>query len=853
MPIGRDANLPDLPDLPVVEALDALRSALQTQRRAVLIAPPGAGKTTVVPLALLDEPWLEDQRIVMLEPRRLATRGAARRMASTTRTDVGGLIGYQTRDERHLGKTTRIEVVTEGILTRRLQNDPELPGVGLVIFDEVHERNLTTDVGLALALDVASTIRPDLRLLAMSATPDVDGLTTLLDAPVVESLGRMFDVEMHWLPRAPTGGQHRGGKRPGGRPRGGPAARAGGGRDRIEPAVVEAVVQALRDQPGDALVFLPGIGEIRRTESLLADVVGPEVDVHPLAGTLSVADQDRALAPSPPGRRRVVLSTDIAETSLTVDGIRIVVDAGLAREPRFDARTGMTRLTTVSTSRASAEQRAGRAGRTEPGAAYRLWSKIEHGTRTRHRSPEIAQADLAGFALELAAWGGGDDLRFIDEPPAGPLAQARALLSELHALDDAGALTPLGRTMLGLPVHPRLARMIAVDRSSLACVVATLIDERDIFRGRPDDLPADLSLRIAAVSGARGHDAADRGAVHRLRDRAADVARRAGVRFDLDSVDHDRSGAVLLLGFPDRLAARRRPGQYLLRSGSGAWLPDDDPLADEEFIVAADLDGRRDRARIRLAAAVDADSVIAEFGADIVEQRTIRWNPDRDDLVETVERRLGSIRLGQHVGRPEPSEETTRALMAYVASTKLEALRWSPGARSLRDRVDFLHRTLGEAWPDWSVSRLTATLDEWLAPYLPGAVGREDLERLDLVTVLRSQLPWPQGADLDELAPAVLELPNGRTTPIDYAGEQPDASVRVQDVFGVKVHPTAGGTPIRLHLLSPASRPIQVTADLPGFWAGSWSEVRKEMTGRYPKHQWPTDPANAAPKRTKDR
>ena len=846
MPTG-PPDRPALPDLPVVEAIPAVRTALAEHRRAVLVAPPGAGKTTVIPLALLDEPWLAGQRIVMLEPRRLATRAAARRMADTTRTSVGSLLGYQTRDERHIGADTRIEVVTEGVLTRRLQNDPELPGVGLVIFDEVHERNLTTDLGLALALDVASTIRPDLRLLAMSATPDVEGLTALLDAPVVESEGRMFDIEMHWMPRSPTG-TGRGGGRRGGRPQR-PGPRGG---NRIEPDVVAAIQRALREQTGDLLVFLPGIGEIRRTESLLRGNVGADVDVFPLAGALSLAEQDAALAPSRSGRRRVVLSTDIAETSLTVDGVRVVVDSGLAREPRFDARSAMTRLTTVATSRASAEQRAGRAGRTEPGAAYRLWSKIEHGTRSKHRSPEIAQADLAGFALELAAWG-GDDLRFIDAPPAGALAQARELLAGLHAIDDDGSITPLGRRMLGLPVHPRLARMVAVDQSSLACVVATLVEERDIFRGRPDDLPADLTLRIGALTGRRGHDAADRGAVHRLRDRAADLARRARIGFDLDAVDADRAGAVLLLGYPDRLAARRRPGQFQLRSGAAAWLPEDDPLAEEEFVVAADLDGRRERARIRLAATVDADAVIAEFGADIVERRTLEWNTDRNDLVETVERRLGSIQLGRRVGRPDPGGETTAALMNRVRATQLDVLRWSAAATSLRDRVTFLHRTVGEAWPDWSTERLVETVDEWLAPYLPGATGRTDLDRLDVAMVLRSQLPWPQGADLDEVAPAALALPSGREVPIDYAGDQPDAFVRVQDLFGVTEHPAAGNTPIRLHLLSPADRPIQVTADLPGFWAGSWAEVKKDMAGRYPKHQWPDDPATADPKRMKDR
>lgn len=829
------AERPGLPDLPIVDVLPELRAHLRDSGRAVLVAPPGTGKTTVVPLALLDEPWLAEQAILMLEPRRLATRAAARRMASTTGTEVGGLVGYQTRDERHIGPTTRVQVVTEGILTRRLQRAPELPGVGAVIFDEVHERNLPTDLGLALALDVAESIRPDLRLLAMSATPDIEGLTRLLDAPVAESVGRTHDVELNWLPIE--------------RPRG-----KGRGYPRVEPAVVAAVLRSLGEQTGDVLVFLPGIGEIRRTEAQLRDVVGPDVDVFPLAGALSLAEQDAALAPAGPWRRRVVLSTDIAETSLTVDGVRVVIDAGLAREPRFDARTGMTRLTTVATSRASAEQRAGRAGRTEPGAAYRLWSKLEHGTRARHRSPEILQSDLAGLALELAAWGGGDQLAFIDAPPSGALRQATELLVDLYATDpDDGSVTPLGQKMLGLPVHPRLARMIAVDGSALACVIAALVDERDIFRGRPDDLPADLALRVSTVTGAAGYDMADRGAVHRLRDRARDLARRARIDFDLDSVDSDRTGAVLLLAYPDRIAASRRRGQFQLRSGTGAWLPDDDPLAAEAFVVAADLDGRRDRARIRLAAAVDADEVIAGFGPQIVEHRTIAWDADRNDLVASVERRLGAIRLGRQAEPPEPGPDTTDALLARVRLTKLEELRWTPAARSLRARVEFLHRAVGAPWPDWSTANLLATLDEWLAPYLPGATGRADLERLDLVTVLRSQLPWPQGGELDELAPGRLVLPSGRDVGIEYSGEQPTASVRVQDLFGVTEHPSAGGRAIRLQLLSPADRPIQVTADLPGFWAGSWVDVRREMAGRYPKHQWPDDPASAKPKRLKDR
>ena len=849
-----------LPDLPVLEAIPEVETALAEGGRAILVAPPGAGKTTVLPIALLDADWLGDQRIVMLEPRRLATRAAARRIASLTGTRVGDLVGYQTRDERHIGPDTRIEVVTEGILTRRLQRDPELPGVGAIVFDEVHERNLPTDIGLALALDAADSIRPDLRILAMSATPDTDGLVRALGAPIIASEGRTYDIEMHWLPRS------NGASRPGGGGRKSRGPRRPGGPDRIEPAVVAAVVQALGEHDGDVLVFLPGIGEIRRTQQQLTQVLGNSVlsdtvDVYPLAGALTQEEQDLALQPSPLGRRRVVLSTDIAETSLTVDGVKIVVDAGLAREPRFDPRSGMTRLTTVATSRASAEQRAGRAGRTEPGAAYRLWSKLEHGTRPKHRTPEILQADLAGFALELAAWGVGNDpaaptgaLTFIDEPPTAALRQARDLLRDLHALDrDSGALTPLGRDMLALPVHPRLARMVALDRSALACVIATLVEERDVFRGRPDELPVDLALRVAVISGAAGHDKADRGAVHRLRDRSHELARRLRIDFDRQSIDHDRTGALLLLAFPDRLAGRRRPGQFTMRNGSGAFIKDGDPLAEELFVVAADLDGKADRARIRLAAAVDGDDVIGSAGEDIKDQRTLAWNSDRDDLIETVERRLGAIRLGKREERPAASEATTAALMKRARETRLAVLGWSDAASRLRQRVEFLHRTIGDPWPDWSIDALVDTVDEWLAPYLPGAVGRRDLDGLDVAMVLRSQLPWPAGADLETLVPDRLELPTGRSVKVDYSGELPTAAVRVQDLFGVTVHPTAGNTPIRLELLSPADRPIQVTTDLPGFWVGTWADVKKEMAGRYPKHRWPDDPASAAPKRMKDR
>ena len=823
------------PDLPVVEALPAVAHALAGGGCAVLVAPPGAGKTTLAPLWLLDAPWLGTQRIMMLEPRRLATRAAAQRMAALLGERVGDTVGYQTRDERVIGANTRVEVVTEGVLTRRLQNDPSLDGYGLVIFDEVHERNLPTDLGLALALDARGMLRPDLRLLAMSATPDTKGLLAVLgaDTPVASSDGRLHPVELVYAPPGP--------------------------RDRPAEAMAALIGRAVREQQGDVLAFLPGIAEIRRVQALLQASLPEHVDVRPLAGALLPAEQDAALAPSPPGRRRVVLSTDIAESSLTVDGVRVVVDSGLAKVPRLDTRTGMSRLTTVPISRASADQRAGRAGRTEPGAAYRLWSKLEQGTRRAHLEPEITQVDLAGLALELAAWGTPvEALRWADPPPARALQQAAELLRGLGALDAEARITAQGRAMLALPLHPRLAHMVtaaAPAHTSLAAVMAALLDERDVLRGRHDDLPADLSLRVAVVCGA-SDDRADRRDVARVRDRAGDICRRAGARLDLHSVQADHAGRVLALAYPDRLAVRRtQAGRFQLRSGAGAWVAPDDTLANERFVVAADLDGKRDNARIRMGAAISPAEVVEAF-ADAVEHReALVWDAGRNDLLLLVEERLGGMLLEARTSPVPPGSATTAALVERVRTTRLGALSWSDGAAVLRTRVAFLRRVMGDDWPDWSDTALLATLDEWLAPYLVGATGAADLARLDTELLLSSQLGWDRSVQLAELAPPRLETPSGRSAAIDYGREIVTASVRVQDLFGLRAHPcVAGGrVPISLELLSPADRPIQITSDLPGFWAGTWAEVRKEMAGRYPKHQWPTDPATAPPTRLKDR
>lgn len=827
--------IPELPDLPIVEILDDLARALIDHGRAVVSAPPGAGKTTVIPLALLDAPWRGDGRIIVLEPRRLATRAAARRMSELVDQPVGSLVGYQTRDERVIGAATRIEVLTEGVLTRRLQNDAELPGIAAVLFDEVHERNLTTDLGLALTLEVASTLRPDLRIVAMSATADTASFAKLLTtetggpAPIVASEGRTYPIDIRWLPRQRN--------------------------DRLEAATASAVERTLRDEIGDVLVFLPGIGEIMRVRDRLVGSLGPLVDVRPLAGALSLEDQDLALAPSPPGRRRVVLATDIAETSLTVDGVRVVVDSGLARAPRFDIGTGMTRLTTVSISRDSADQRAGRAGRTEPGSAYRLWSKIEHGSRPAHRPAEIESVDLSGLALELAAWGTTpDELSFVDPPPPRVWRQGIELLTMLGAIDSAGRLTDIGRAMVTLPLHPRLARVIAGAPMTAACVIAAIVDERDVMRGRLDEIPADLSLRVALVCGRTTDDRADRGGVRRVRDRAADLARRIGVRFDVDTVDPDRAGLLLLAGFPDRLAARRRRGQFQMRTGAGVWVAEDDPLTNAEFLVAADVDGKRSGARIRLGAGVEAFEITGVMD-DVVEDRRLMWDADRDDLVVRIERRLDALRLGEEVRAAEAGEETTDALVTRVRNTKLDVLTWSDRAAQLQARIALLRDVVGEEWPDLSDRALVAGLDDWLRPYLTKATARADLDRLDVAVLIRNQLPWPQGADLDTLAPTSWALPSGRSATIDYTAARPTVSVRVQDVFGVKEHPAvvAGRVPLTIALLSPADRPVQVTADLPGFWAGSWSEVRKDLAGRYPKHRWPPDPTNEPPGRLKGR
>ena len=820
--------------LPIEEAIAPLRDALAHHRHAVLVAPPGAGKTTLVPLRLINEPWVAGQKIIMLEPRRLAARAAAMRMAHMLGEHVGDTVGFQTRDERRIGAMTRIEVLTEGVLTRRLQQDPTLAGTALVIFDEVHERNLPTDTGLAFLLDAIASWESPIKVLAMSATAQSELFSRVLadngeNAPVVFSDGKIFPVDVRYLPRQKDA--------------------------RIENSVADAVLTALRDDEGDILVFLPGIAEINRTQSLVAEKIGFDVEVVRLAGALAFEEQDAALRPAPGGKRRVVLSTDIAETSLTVEGVHIVIDAGLARTPRLDPRTGLTEIVTITSSRASAEQRSGRAGRVRPGVAYRLWSRIEDATRLAHLPAEITQTDLTGLALEIAAWGTPiDTLTFLDSPPEKNLRIATDTLRVLHLVDDVGAITALGRQVLTLPLHPRLGTMVALHRDDpaqgwIACILAALLDERDIMRGRPDDTPSDISLRVKAVTDLDSHDQIDKGALRRVQHSARDIARRASISANtfvsVDVIDKI-CGPILLSAYPDRLAMRRSSaGQFVMRSGGGVHCDNKDALAKEQFIVAADINAQRGTARLRRAAAVDIDVIAPVLGDDVEVESYLLWDKQLDDLVQRVVRKVGNIRIDERDLAPVAGPETTEALIDKVRSTTFGCLSGG-AALQFRQRVACVRHHLGDTWPDTSNKYLLATIDEWLTPYLVGATGKKDLSAIDLTMILQATLGWDRSTQLDEFVPAYFSPPRGRDVEINYADPAaPTVAIRVQHLFGVITHPTVmnGTLPLRVQLLSPADRPIQVTSDLPGFWSGSWAQVRKDMAGRYPKHDWPIDPS----------
>jgi len=842
--------------LPIDEVLPALHAVLTERAVAVLEAPPGAGKTTRVPLALRDAPWLGTQRIVMLEPRRLAARAAATYMARTIGESVGGTVGYRVRGDTRISARTRIEVVTEGILTRMLSQDPTLDGIGAVLFDEFHERSLHADLGLALVLETQQQLRESLRVLVMSATLDGEAVAQLIadasgPAPIVRSNGRIFPITTHYRPPRPD--------------------------ERLEAVTARVVREALAAESGDLLVFLPGLGEQRRVAERLASGPLPdEVQLHVLHGTMPLADQDAALAPAPAGRRKVVLSTNVAETSLTVEGVRVVVDAGWSRVPRHDASAGLTRLQTMRVSRASADQRRGRAGRLGPGVCYRLWDPHEeHGFLAQTR-PEIIDADLSALALELADAGIADPaaLRWLDRPRAGPFAAARELLTQLEALDATGRITPHGRRMAALPLAPRLAHLVLVAESrgqvALGAAIAALLEERDLLRGEGRDVPSDLDLRLdllrrdtAGAEEARLHGAwADRDGLRRVRHQWQELLRRREERShptprDVSLADTSDAGHFLALAFPDRVA-QRRPGpeaRFLLRNGAGGVLPRHDPLQDAPYLAVAELDGSPPDFRIVRAAALTRAAIEDAFAHQLVRTASVVWD-HRMGRVQAVERvTLGALVLEERPLRDLDPAQVRDAVLRHLVDTPVAAWPWSSAALRLRERLACAHRHLGtggDPWPDVADTALHASVTEWLGPFLDGVRTQGQLEAVDWAEALASMLPWAQRSALDRLLPTHLEVPSGSRIALDYSDpEQPVLAVKLQEVFGWTTTPCVldGRVPVTLHLLSPAQRPVQVTRDLAGFWATGYFEVRKELRGRYPRHPWPEDPLTATPTR----
>jgi ATP-dependent helicase HrpB len=806
--------------LPIDDALPALTAALRACNVAVLVAPPGAGKTTRVPLVLEREPWATG-KILVLEPRRIAARAAADRMAKTLGERVGDTVGLRVRFGSKVSAKTRIEVVTEGVFTRLILDDPELKGIAAVLFDEFHERSLDADLGLALARDMQG-LREDLKILVMSATIDSARIAALLgDAPVIESQGRAFPVETRYLGRDP--------------------------RARIEDQMADAVTRALRAEPGSVLAFLPGAAEIRRTETLLKERVEANTDVVALFGALDAETQDRAISPAPPGKRKVVLATSIAETSLTIEGVRVVVDSGLARVPRYEPDVGLTRLETVRVSRAAADQRRGRAGRIEPGVCYRLWDEPQTASLEAYAQPEILSSDLSGFVLDLAAWGAvPESLSFLDSPPKGALAEARALLTELGALAD-GRITAEGHALRRLPLPPRLARMV-VDAAregagALAADIAAVLTERGLGGDN-----VDLTHRVENFRRDRSRRAGDARAMAR---RWAEQAPSAPSPLEGEGGGGGSSvGAILSLAYPERIARNRHNGAFTLANGRGGNIDQASPLAREPFIAVAELTGAAANARIVLAAPITLEEIEARFADRIEDRDEVSFDEKSLSLRARRSRRLGAIALAEQTRRVEPNDLTARLLAESVARV-IEKLPWSKATLQLRDRVMFLRRAEGDQWPDLSNVALAATYD-WMLPVFAGKASVAEISPDDLHAALVELLPWPLRRRLDTEAPTHFEAPTGTRVAIDYEAEAgPTISIRLQELLGLAQHPgIAGGRiPLVIELLSPGHKPVQITRDLPGFWRGSYAAVRAEMRGRYPRHPWPDDPLAAAPTR----
>jgi ATP-dependent helicase HrpB len=840
MPLGyRTAPVksPSLPDLPIKEALPALTGALMEHRGVLLEAPPGAGKSTIVPIVLLQNPWLDGQKILMLEPRRIAARAVANRMSQLLGESVGRTIGFRTRLETKVTRETRIEVVTEGILTRMLQEDSALAGIGCVIFDEFHERSLNADLGLALCIESQQNLREDLRLLVMSATLDLKPLVQLLgNAPVVSAQGRSFEVRTHYVARR--------------------------NEIHLELQVAQLVRSALREHAGDVLCFLPGAAEIRRVQRNLEEIgLDRGIRMMPLYGELEGAEQDAALAPSAPGQRKVVLATSIAETSLTIEGIRVVVDSGMRRYAEFDPATGMSRLVTGRVSQAAADQRRGRAGRLSEGDCYRLWSEGTHASLSPQTPPEILHADLAPLALELACWGAVDaaSMAWLDPPPAAPLAQARDLLLKLEALDAGARVTPHGRALQKLGMHPRLAHMLVkaqeLGAPRLACDLAAILSERDILRAGVGARDADLRLRVAVLRG----DSREVPAGVTVDARAKAQAQRSSgqwqrnLRNTRDAADpHEATGILLAWAYPDRIARARGDGsRYLLANGRGARFGEPQALAKSEFIVAAELDGADREARIFLAAPIGLQDLERHFSALITDTADIHWDERAGAVSAKRERRLGALLLESSDMRDPDPDAVQASVLTGLKQSGISALPWTKELRQWRARVMLMRRhavASATPWPDLSDQALEQTLEEWAPAWIMGFTRREHFSRLDLGNALHSFITRTQEATLGREAPTHFTVPSGSHIPIDYLdGEQPTLSVRLQELFGLSQTPAVAGgkLPLLLKLLSPAGRPVQITQDLVSFWNRGYHDVKKDLKGRYPKHYWPDDPYTA--------
>jgi ATP-dependent helicase HrpB len=832
--------MPFHPPLPIDAALPELTAALRARHAVVLVAPPGAGKTTRVPLVLAREPWAQGRKVIVLEPRRLAARAASHRMAATLGEPVGGTVGYRVRFDAKVSRATRIELVTEGVFTRMVLADPALDGVAAVLFDEFHERSLDADLGLALARDVQTGLRDDLKLLVMSATIDGARVARLLgDAPVIESRGRAFPVETRYLGRD--------------------------ARAPVERQVADAVVQALRAEAGSVLAFLPGAAEINRAEAMLRErVTDPAVDIVPLYGALDADIQDRAIAPAAPGRRKVVLATAIAETSLTIEGVRVVVDGGLARVPRYQPDVGITRLDTVRVSRASAEQRRGRAGRTEPGVCYRLWDEPQTASLAPSNAPEILAADLTGLMLDLAHWGVTEpaSLAFLDPPPAPTVKEAKTLLAALGAIDSDGRITADGQLLRALPLPPRLARMVIAaaaadaDEAQQAAEIALVLTERGL--GGND---ADLAHRLDALRNDRSRRAKDALA---MAARWAQTAGSSVERRDGDTPSPPARlaplgvGVLLALAYPERIAKTRGAGgAFLLANGRGASVEQTSALAREPYLAVAEIAGTAAHGRILLAARLTLAEIEAHFAREIEARDEIVFDEASASLRGRKLRRLGAITLAERPARVEPTDDTARLLAEGIARLGIGRLPWTTTLRQWRDRVMFLRRAEGEEWPDISDAALTATVSDWLEPILTFRTALDQIHIDELTNAVENLLPWKLHRRLEMDAPTHFLAPSGSSVPIDYAAEEgPKLSIRVQELFGLDRHPSiAGGrVPLTIELLSPARRPVQVTRDLPGFWRGSYAAVKAEMRGRYPRHPWPDDPlAAVATRRAKPR